>query len=184
MITIIDESYSIKQIKDMILKALSKDSYKKYSGQYGISKDEIKQYAMGDAEKLLNRYDLDEDDYLEIQDFMNSLSFPITLYRGITNANRNEIRTGKQSGICWTTNIDFIKKQKHLGKFNYVMIGDFDKSDIDFDKTILQFLGYSLSTSSHVNKYGKEPENEIIIKKNKEPKNLQLLDFAEFCSNY
>ena len=181
MVRLIEKAYKADDIYKIILKSYEKTYAKDLKNQYGISKEEIKQYANEKALKRLSVDGFTEDDLQEVANFLSSLKYPITLYRGITQSDKSKIRTGKDSGICWTLSADFIANQTHLGKFNFVMLGEFNESDINMEETIINYLHYS---GSNRKQYKKEPEMEITIKKGKEPKNIEIVTIDEFRDEY
>lgn len=62
------------------------------------------------------------------------------------------------------------------------MIGKFNEQDIDFEKTANTYLHYSLNNQKH--RYNKSREMEIWVKQRKEPKDLEIVTFEDFCKNY
>lgn len=181
MIKIVNESYNAAKAKNLVLKSLIKH-YLPSNGGYGISKAEQTEFAKEDALKHIDTAGYTDADFEELAEFLNSLTFPITVYRGLSNKDRSTIKTGINSGVHWTIDPEYIKNQTNLLKFTYVMIGTFDEKDVDLPKTAETYLGYSMKDQKK--RYNKHREMEIWVKQRKEPKNLEIITFDEFCERY
>lgn len=179
---IFETVYDVNKVKNLILKHLTKHYFDSCSG-YGISKKQQTDFAREDALKTMNSSVAYDDEFLqEVADFLNSISYPVTVYRGLATDNINDIKTGIKSGVHWTIDPEYIKNQTNLLHFKYVMIGKFNEQDIDFEKTANTYLHYSLNDQKH--RYNKSREMEIWVKQRKEPKDLEIVTFEDFCKNY
>ena len=181
LIKLISESYNVTKAKNLVLKSLIKH-YLPSNGGYGISKAEQAEFAKEDALKHIEVSGYTDNDFQELADFLNSLKFPITVYRGLANKDRSTIKTGINSGVHWTIDPEYIKDQTNLLKFNYVMIGKFNEKDVDLSKTAETYLGYSLQDRKK--RYNNHREMEVWVKQRKEPKDLKIVTFDEFCEMY
>ena len=181
MIKLLNESYTSEKAKNLVLKSLIKH-YLSSNGGYGISKAEQAEFAKEDALKHIEVSGYTDKEFEELADFLNSLKFPIIAYRGLANKDRSTIKTGINSGVHWTINSEYIKNQTNLLKFNYVMIGKFDEKDVDLPKTAETYLGYSLQDRNK--RYNNHREMEVWVKQRKEPKDLKIVTFDEFCEIY
>ena len=131
---IFETVYDVNKVRNLILKDLTK-FYFNSCGGYGISKKEQTDFAREDALKQMNSFVEYSDEFLqEVADFLNSISYPVTVYRGLATDNINDIKTGIKSGVHWTIDPEYIKNQTNLLRFKYVMIGKFNEQDIDFEK--------------------------------------------------
>lgn len=127
-----------------------------------------------------------DEDLEECAEYINSLKFPLRVYRGlwIRSGNISDIRQDKV-GIYWTVDPEFIKRRT-LFKYNYVLIGDISESDVNWNQTIEKFMYYSGGHSKRHADYSvqKISEMEITLKNRRIPDNLQVLTFDEFCEKY
>lgn len=113
--------------------------------------------------------DLDESEWKKIVDFANSLSFPLTIYRGLKLENEESLDV-KDLGVNWTVDDTlFFAPNSSFKNSNYVIKGQITEDDIDWEETIQNFVYYSLRP-----RYGFYPENEVTLKKNFTLQNPEL----------
>ena len=105
--------------------------------------------------------DLDDSEWKKIVDFANSLSFPLTIYRGLKLENEDALDV-KDLGVNWTVDDTlFFAPNSAFKNSNYVIKGQITEDDINWEETIQNFVYYSLRPQ-----YGFYPENEVTLKKN------------------
>lgn len=113
--------------------------------------------------------DLDESEWKKIVDFANSLSFPLTIYRGLKLKNEDALDV-KNLGVNWTVDDNlFFAPNSSFKNSNYVLKGQINEDDIDWGETVQNFVYYSLRP-----RYGFYPENEVTLKKNFTLQNPEL----------
>ena len=113
--------------------------------------------------------DLDEGEWKKIVDFANSLSFPITIYRGLKLKNEDALDV-KNLGVNWTVDDNlFFAPNSSFKNSNYIIKGQITEDDVDWEETIQNFVYYSLRP-----RYGFYPENEVTLKKNFTLQNPEL----------
>ena len=113
--------------------------------------------------------DLDESEWKKIVDFANSLSFPLTIYRGLKLKNEDALDV-KNLGVNWTVDDNlFFAPNSSFKNSNYVVKGQITEDDIDWEETVQNFVYYSLRPQ-----YGFYPENEVTLKKNFTLQNPEL----------
>lgn len=113
--------------------------------------------------------DLDESEWKKIVDFANSLSFPLTIYRGLKLKNEDAL-DAKNLGVNWTVDDTlFFAPNSSFKNSNYVLKGQITEDDVDWEETIQNFVYYSLRP-----RYGFYPENEVTLKKNFTLQNPEL----------
>lgn len=105
--------------------------------------------------------DLDDSEWKKIVDFANSLTFPLTIYRGLKLKDEGSLDT-KDLGVNWTVDdtLFFAPNSSFKGS-NYVVTGQINENDINWEETIQNFVYYSLRPQ-----YGFYPENEVTLRKN------------------
>lgn len=113
--------------------------------------------------------DLDESEWKKIVDFVNSISFPLTVYRGLKLENEEALDV-KDLGVNWTVDDTlFFAPNSSFKNSNYVVKGQITEDDIDWEETVQNFVYYSLRPQ-----YGFYPENEVTLKKNFTLQNPEL----------
>ena len=113
--------------------------------------------------------DLDESEWKKIVDFVNSISFPLTVYRGLKLENEEALDV-KDLGVNWTVDDTlFFAPNSSFKNSNYVVKGQITEDDIDWEETVQNFVYYSLRP-----RYGFYPENEVTLKKNFTLQNPEL----------
>lgn len=126
---------------------------------------------MGDMQKdLATKSTQDhEDDFDSVVDFCNSLKFPLKVYRGLLWKDKDEVRLDNL-GVHWTIDRDFINRNN----FKTILVGEVNEDDVDWKLTQHTYVYYSANKNY--------PENEIWLKKNAKPHNLEIYSEEEFKS--
>ena len=103
---------------------------------------------------------IDDEEWDKVLDFVNSLSFPLTIYRGLKVDNINEINLN-DIGVNWTVDDTlFFAPNSAFKNSNYIIQAVITEDDVDWAETIQNFVYYSMRP-----KYGMYPESEITLKK-------------------
>lgn len=173
---IIDEAYTKDQIRNKFYKHTF-NSYKKSNGE---------DYATDMSNKLTNKFD--DEDFEYVANWLNSMRFPLTVYRGYRIDDSSKIAYGDgvnldNPGRHWTTDPQMFFNRGTIGnsKMNYIAVGEVDKNDVDWDSTINTFMYYSLPGKTQ---YGAYPENEIYLKKSAKPKNMKVYNRDDFANKF
>lgn len=122
----------------------------------------------------------------ECYKFIHSLSFPLTIYRGIRvgNYDSSELNnitqelkiSGKQQSRSWTTDINIYKNEKSKFKnITDIVACEIDSNIIDVPNTISNYVFYSTGKDELGRNY---PENEISLKDNFKQSDLHNLRFV------
>lgn len=171
-----NESYNITQVKNKFFK-YTYNAYKKNNGE---------EYAKDMATKLTNNFD--DKDFEYVADWLNSMTFPLTIYRGyrINDISKKVYGDGvnlDNPGRHWTTDPQMFFNRGTIGnsKMNYITVGEVDKNDVDWDSTIDTFMYYSLPGKTQ---YGAYPENEIYLRKSAKPKNMKVYHRDDFLKKF
>ena len=161
---ILTENLTLKKIKDYFFK--SKVKYFSSFGPEGSK--EI-------AQKSMDNFD--EEDWEYVLKWFNSLSFPLTVYRGFWGKSKEEINLDK-IGISWTPDLSVFTGKSTIGtsKMNIIAEATINENDVDWQSTIDNFMYYSIPGRTQ---YETHPENEITLKKNAKPQNIILHDRDE-----
>lgn len=172
----IDEAYTKDQIRNKFYKHTF-NSYKKSNGE---------DYATDMSNKLTNKFD--DEDFEYVANWLNSMRFPLTVYRGyrIDDSSKTVYGDGvnlDNPGRHWTTDPQMFFNRGTIGnsKMNYIAVGEVDKNDVDWDSTINTFMYYSLPGKTQ---YGAYPENEIYLKKSTKPKNMKVYNRDDFTNKF
>lgn len=173
---IIDEAYTKDQIRNKFYKHTF-NSYKKSNGE---------DYATDMANRLTNKFD--DEDFEYVANWLNSMTFPLTVYRGyrIYDISKKVYGDGvnlDNPGRHWTTDPQMFFNRGTIGnsKMNYIAVGEVDKNDVDWDSTIDTFMYYSLPGKTQ---YGAYPENEIYLRKFAKPKNVKVYHRDDFLKKF
>jgi len=124
---------------------------------------------MGDSQKdLATKTTQDhEDDFDSVVDFCNNLKFPLKVYRGLLWKDKNQIDLNNL-GVHWTIDKNFINRNN----FKTILVGEINEEDVDWKLTQHTYVYYSANKQY--------PENEIWLKKNAKPHNLEIYSLDEF----
>lgn len=122
------------------------------------------------AETLINHKlsQLDESDWATIENFFNSFTFPLHVYRGLRINSEQEVNF-KNPGNNWT--VDTALFHAPFSAFrgsNYILEGDVNEDQIDWPETVQNFMYYSVNAARNQ----RYPENEVTLKKGQIPSNL------------
>ena len=124
------------------------------------------------AKEVLNTKlaDIDEEEWGIIEDFINSIKFPLTIYRGLIIDSLDKLNV-KQLGVNWTVDDElFFANNSAFKNVNYVLEAEVNEDQINWPETIHNFVYYSLRPQ-----YGMYPESEITLKSNYKLNNLEIL---------
>ena len=122
------------------------------------------------AETMINYKlsQLDEDDWARIENFFNSFTFPLHVYRGLNVKSEQDVNF-KNPGNNWT--VDSALFHAPFSAFrnsNYILEGYIDEDQIDWPETVQNFMYYSVNAARNE----RYPENEITLKKGQVPHDL------------
>lgn len=122
------------------------------------------------AETMINYKlsQLDEDDWARIENFFNSFTFPLHVYRGLNVKSEQDVNF-KNPGNNWT--VDSALFHAPFSAFrnsNYILEGYIDEDQIDWPETVQNFMYYSVNAANNQ----RYPENEVTLKKGQVPHDL------------
>ena len=121
----------------------------------------FKKYTPYDTLLQAKLKDITDGEWEDVIDFINSLEFPLVIYRGlkldnISDFDRNDI------GVNWTVDEElFFAPESAFSGSNYVIAAVVDEEQIDWGETIQNYIYYSLRPSD-----GRWAESEITLKPN------------------
>ena len=121
----------------------------------------FKKYTPSDTLLQAKLKDITEGEWEDLLDFINSLKFPLVIYRGlklsdISDFDRNDI------GTNWTVDEElFFAPESAFSGSNYVIAAVVDEEQIDWGETIQNYIYYSLRPSD-----GRWAESEVTLKPN------------------
>lgn len=125
--------------------------------------DYMKEYYDGDFIKQLeNAWDYHEDDFKSCYDWVHSFTFPLTIYRAVTDSQElTQDISGKSRAISWTTDFNLYSASNSLFKHvEHIYSAEIDASLISNINTIHNYVFYSSRPD-----YGYYPEYEVTLKK-------------------
>ena len=122
------------------------------------------------AETMINYKlsQLDEEDWTRIENFFNSFTFPLHVYRGLNVKSEQDVNF-KNPGNNWT--VDSALFHAPFSAFrnsNYILEGYIDEDQIDWPETVQNFMYYSVNAANNQ----RYPENEVTLKKGQVPHDL------------
>ena len=122
------------------------------------------------AETMINYKlsQLEEDDWARIENFFNSFTFPLHVYRGLNVKSEQDVNF-KNPGNNWT--VDSALFHAPFSAFrnsNYILEGYIDEDQIDWPETVQNFMYYSVNAANNQ----RYPENEVTLKKGQVPHDL------------
>ena len=133
------------------------DAFNKYSGG---NKNLLKA-------KLNN---ITDGEWEDVIDFINSLKFPLIIYRGLKLNNIDELNTS-DLGVNWTIDDElFFAPESAFYNSNYILATKITEDDIDYPETIQNYIYYSLRPQE-----GRWAESEITVKKDFKPSKYYIL---------
>lgn len=170
-----EKTYTIQQLK----KSMWNNTYKGYM-KGGYNSEE---YSSDMVDKMVAR--ADEEDWEYAKNWVNSLKFPLQVYRGIVVDDVTKKLYGGDGinmdklGRHWTTDPKMFFNNGTIGnsKMNFIFVCTVDENDIDWANTMDMFMYYSIPNKTQ---YGAYPENEIYLKKNAKPKDVKVYSREEF----
>ena len=121
----------------------------------------FKKYTPSDTLLQAKLKDITNGEWEDLLDFVNSLEFPLVIYRGlklsdISDFDRNDI------GVNWTVDEElFFAPESAFSGSNYVIAAVVDEEQIDWGETIQNYIYYSLRPSD-----GRWAESEVTLKPN------------------
>lgn len=121
----------------------------------------FKKYTPSDTLLQAKLKDITDGEWEDLLDFVNSLEFPLVIYRGlklgdINDFDRNDI------GVNWTVDEElFFAPESAFSGSNYVIAAVVDEEQIDWGETIQNYIYYSLRPSD-----GRWAESEVTLKPN------------------
>ena len=121
----------------------------------------FKKYTPSDTLLQAKLKDITDGEWEDLLDFVNSLEFPLVIYRGlklddISDFDRNDI------GVNWTVDEElFFAPESAFSGSNYVIAAVVDEEQIDWGETIQNYIYYSLRPSD-----GRWAESEVTLKPN------------------
>ena len=121
----------------------------------------FKKYTPYDTLLQAKLKDITDGEWEDLLDFINSLEFPLVIYRGlklgnISDFDRNDI------GVNWTIDEElFFAPESKFSGSNYVIAAVVDEEQIDWGETIQNYIYYSLRPSD-----GRWAESEVTLKPN------------------
>lgn len=135
-------------------------------------------------EDILKRKPNMKEDLTECYNFIHTLSFPLTIYRGLRVGNfksselnidtKDLIISGKHQSYSWTTDINIYKNPtSKFRNLTQIVACEIDSNIIDVANTIFNFIHYSAGGEYRVS----YPENEITLKNNFKQSDLHNLRF-------
>ena len=112
------------------------------------------------ADELFNKKldNISESEWLDIEDFVESLKFPLVIYRGLKVNSPEEINK-RDIGVNWTIDEElFFAPNSAFKGSNYVLATKVNENQVNFPETIQNFIYYSLRPQ-----YGMYPEQEVTL---------------------
>lgn len=139
----LNESKSIEWIKDKFIETFSKYN----GGNKNLLKAKID--------------DISEGEWEDIEDFVNSLNFPLVIYRGLKTKSIEDINLS-DIGVNWTIDDElFFDDNSAFKNSNYILVTKINENQIDWGETIQNYIYYSLRPQE-----GRWAESEVTLKSN------------------
>lgn len=105
-----------------------------------------------------------DGEWEDVIDFINSLKFPLIIYRGLKLNNIDELNTS-DLGVNWTIDDElFFAPESAFYDTNYIIVTKITEDAIDYPETIQNYIYYSLRPQE-----GRWAESEITVKKDFKP---------------
>ena len=141
--------------KEWAVKQFS-DSFLSYTPSQSLLKAKLSNITNGEWEDVI--------------DFVNSLKFPLIIYRGLKLNNIDELNTS-DLGVNWTIDDElFFAPESAFYNSNYILATKITEDDIDYPETIQNYIYYSLRPQE-----GRWAESEITVKKDFKPNKYYIL---------
>lgn len=111
---------------------------------------------------LLDAWKWHEQDFRSCYDWIHSFTFPLTIYRAVTNEQElTQDISGKSGARSWTTDFNLYSASNSLFKnVEHVYSAEIDANVISNTDTISNYVHYSFEPQ-----YGYYPEYEVTLKK-------------------
>ena len=125
--------------------------------------DYRKQSYDGDFVKWLSdAWERYEQDFSSCYDWVHSFTFPLTIYRAVTNEQElTQDISGKSGARSWTTDFNLYSASNSLFKnVEHIYSAEIDAKIISNIDTIHNYVAYSSRPE-----YGRYPEYEVTLKK-------------------
>ena len=114
--------------------------------------------------------DIAEGEWEDIIDYVNSLEFPLVIYRGLRLSSLDKLDTS-DLGVNWTTDEElFFADNSAFKNIDYVIEAEVNEDQIDWLETIHNYVYYSLRPQ-----YGMWPESEVTLKPKAKLNNYMIL---------
>lgn len=141
--------------KDWVIKQFS-DAFISYTPSQSLLKAKLDNITDGEWEDVL--------------DFVNSLEFPLIIYRGLKLNDISELNTS-ELGVNWTIDDElFFAPESAFYDSNYIIVTKITEDAIDYPETIQNYIYYSLRPQE-----GRWAESEITVKKGFKPDKYYIL---------
>ena len=141
--------------KEWVVKQFS-DAFLSYTPSQSLLKAKLNNITDGEWEDVI--------------DFINSLKFPLIIYRGLKLNNIDKLNTS-DLGVNWTIDDElFFAPESAFYNSNYILATKITEDDIDYPETIQNYIYYSLRPQE-----GRWAESEITVKKEFKPNKYYIL---------
>lgn len=111
-----------------------------------------------------------DGEWEDVLDFVNSLEFPLIIYRGLKLNDISELNTS-ELGVNWTIDDElFFAPESAFYDSNYIIVTKITEDAIDYPETIQNYIYYSLRPQE-----GRWAESEITVKKGFKPNKYYIL---------
>lgn len=113
--------------------------------------------------------------FSEVIDYLNSLKYPLTLYRGLVIKDEKDLNLD-DIGINWTIDKNLFSEYSSFKNCNYIVKTEVNEEQVDFPETIQNYLHYSYKLKE---KTGKYPEKEIVLKESPNKNKVEIIEIKE-----
>ena len=111
-----------------------------------------------------------DGEWEDVLDFVDSLEFPLIIYRGLKLNDISELNTS-ELGVNWTIDDElFFAPESAFYDSNYIIVAKITEDAIDYPETIQNYIYYSLRPQE-----GRWAESEITVKKGFKPNKYYIL---------
>lgn len=141
--------------KEWVVKQFS-DAFLSYTPSQSLLKAKLNNITDGEWEDVI--------------DFINSIEFPLIIYRGLKLNDISELNTS-ELGVNWTIDDElFFAPESAFYDSNYIIVTKITEDAIDYPETIQNYIYYSLRPQE-----GRWAESEITVKKGFKPDKYYIL---------
>ena len=155
--------YNISNKTESLLrnKKILKENYKTIEWIKQQFSNTFNKYNGGNKNLLKAKLDnITDGEWEDIEDYVNSIKFPLTIYRGLKVKSENDINLS-DIGVNWTIDEElFFDEDSAFKDSNYVIVAKIDEEQVDWGETIQNYIYYSLRPQE-----GRWAESEITLKK-------------------